>query len=437
MRVGLSATQRPIERIARLLVGTRRPLPHIVDAGHRRELDLAIEITDDELGAVASNEQFGRVYDRIAELVTQHRSTIVFVNTRRLVERVAAALEQRLGEEHVVAHHGSMSRELRLAAEQKLKHGHVKCAVATASLELGIDVGAVDLVVQLGSPRSIATLLQRVGRSGHHARRHAEGPAVRAHARSADRVRGARARRAARQPRSRSSCAMRRSTSSRSRSSRRARPRTSPRPSSSTLIRGATPYADARRTTQLEQMHDDARPRACRTGAAARARTCIAIASAASCEARRGARLAAITSGGAIPDNNNYTVVQLPEETPVGSVDEDFAIDSSAGDIFQLGNTSWRIRRIEIGRVIVEDARGQPPTIPFWFGEAPARTRELSDEVSDLRGELDARLGCEDADDASRRGSRPRRTCRRARRSRPSRISAHRARRSVRCRARI
>ncbi len=167
-RVGLSATQRPIEAIARLLVGTRRPLPHIVDAGHRREIDLAIEITDDELGAVASNDQFGRVYDRIAELVTQHRSTIVFVNTRRLVERAAAALEQRLGEEHVVAHHGSMSRTLRHAAEQKLKLGQVKCAVATASLELGIDVGTVDLVVQLGSPRSMATLIQRVGRSGHH-----------------------------------------------------------------------------------------------------------------------------------------------------------------------------------------------------------------------------------------------------------------------------
>src|SRR5580692_11507148 len=168
VRVGLSATQRPIERIARLLVGARRPMPHIVDAGHKRELDLAIEITDDELGAVASHEQFGRVFDRIAALVAEHRSTLVFCNTRRLVERTAAALEQRLGEEHVVAHHGSMSRQLRLAAEQKLKHGRVRAAVATASLELGIDVGAVDLVVQLGSPRSLATLLQRVGRSGHH-----------------------------------------------------------------------------------------------------------------------------------------------------------------------------------------------------------------------------------------------------------------------------
>jgi ATP-dependent Lhr-like helicase len=168
VRVGLSATQRPIERVARLLVGTNRPLPHVVDAGHRRDLDLAIEITDDELGAVASNEQMGRVYDRITELVHAHRTTLVFVNTRRLVERVAAALEQRLGEEQVVAHHGSMSRELRFAAEDKLKRGVVRCAVATASLELGIDVGAVDLVVQLGSPRALATFLQRVGRSGHH-----------------------------------------------------------------------------------------------------------------------------------------------------------------------------------------------------------------------------------------------------------------------------
>jgi ATP-dependent helicase Lhr and Lhr-like helicase len=166
-RVGLSATQRPIELIARLLVGNHRELPHIVDSGHRRNVDLAIEITDDELGAVASHEQFGRVYDRIAALVQEHKSTIVFVNTRRLVERVAAALEQRLGEDQVVAHHGSMSRTMRLAAEEKLKFGQVKCAVATASLELGIDVGAVDLVVQIGSPRSIATFLQRVGRSGH------------------------------------------------------------------------------------------------------------------------------------------------------------------------------------------------------------------------------------------------------------------------------
>jgi ATP-dependent Lhr-like helicase len=397
IRVGLSATQRPIERIARLLAGTRRALPHIVDAGHRREIDLAIEITDDELGAVASNEQFARVYDRIAELVTQHRSTIVFVNTRRLVERAAAALEQRLGEEHVVAHHGSMSRALRLAAEQKLKHGQVKCAVATASLELGIDVGTVDLVVQLGSPRSIATLLQRVGRSGHHL---GGTPKGRLFALTRDQL---------------VECA------ALVRGVRRGnldeiQLRDSPLDILAQqivaicaaedlsevelveLIRGATPYAqvsDERLEQLMVMLSEGVSDRRGRAGAYLHRDRVGGMV-----RARRSARLAAITSGGAIPDNNNYTVVQWPEETQVGTVDEDFAIDSSAGDVFQLGNTSWRIRRIEAGRVLVEDARGQPPTIPFWFGEAPARTRELSDEVSTLRGELDHRLGeGETADD--------------------------------------
>jgi ATP-dependent Lhr-like helicase len=395
VRVGLSATQRPIERIGRLLVGTRRPLPHIVDAGHRRTLDLAIEITDDELGAVASLEQLERVYDRIAALVTQHRSTIVFVNTRRLVERVAAALESRLGEQHVVAHHGSMSRELRLSAEQKLKHGLVKCAVATASLELGIDVGAVDLVVQVGSPRSIATLLQRVGRSGHHV---GGSPKGRLFALTRDQliecaalVRGVQRgnldeielRDAPLDILAQQIVAV-------------AAAEDLAETELAELIRGATPYAaleDARLEQLMTMLSEGVSDRRGRAGAYLHRDRVGGVV-----KARRGARLAAVTSGGAIPDNNNYTVVQFPEETPVGSVDEDFAIDSSAGDIFQLGNTSWRIKRIEIGRVIVEDAKGQPPTIPFWFGEAPARTRELSDEVSDLRGELDARLGSEQPD---------------------------------------
>jgi ATP-dependent Lhr-like helicase len=395
VRVGLSATQRPIERIARLLVGMRRPMPHIVDAGHRREIDLAIEITDDELAAVASNEQFGRVYDRIAELVTQHRSTILFVNTRRLVERAAAALEQRLGEEHVVAHHGSMSRQLRHNAEQKLKLGQVKCAVATASLELGIDVGAVDLVIQLGSPRSIATLIQRVGRSGHHL---GGTPKGRLFALTRDQliecaalVRGVKngnldqieLRDAPLDILSQqivATCAAEDLAET----------------ELAEMIRGATPYAqlsDERLEQIMSMLGEGVSDRRGRTGAYLHRDRVGGVV-----RARRSARLAAITSGGAIPDNNNYTVVQFPEETQVGTVDEDFAIDSSAGDVFQLGNTSWKIRRIEAGRVIVDDARGQPPTIPFWFGEAPARTRELSDEVSALRGEIDQRLATDDQD---------------------------------------
>ncbi len=390
VRIGLSATQRPIERIARLLVGTRRALPHIVDSGHRRELDLAIEITDDELGAIASNEQLGRVYDRIAALVAQHRSTILFVNTRRLVERAAAALEQRLGEEHVVAHHGSMSRALRLAAEEKLKYGRVKCAVATASLELGIDVGAVDLVIQLGSPRAIATLIQRVGRSGHHL---GGTPKGRLFALTRDQlvecaalVRGVKrgnldeihlrdapldilAQQIV------AACAT----------------EDFDEDELAALVRGAAPYAaltDERFEQILTMLSEGVSDRRGRNGGAHVHRDRVHR----KLKGRRGARLAAITSGGAIPDNNNYTVVQWPEETPVGTVDEDFAIDSSAGDIFQLGNTAWRIRRIEAGKVLVEDAKGMPPTIPFWFGEAPARTRELSDEVSSLRGDIDRRI---------------------------------------------
>jgi ATP-dependent helicase Lhr and Lhr-like helicase len=392
VRVGLSATQKPIERVARLLVGARRPLPHIVDAGHRRTIDLALEITDDELAAVASHEQMGRVYDRIAELVGQHHTTLVFTNTRTMVERVAAALERRLGEDQVVAHHGSLSRAMRLGAEQRLKRGEVRCAVATASLELGIDVGAVDLVVQLGSPRSLATLLQRIGRSGHHL---GGLPKGRLFALTRDQlvecaalVRGVRRGNL-------DEIAL----------------RDGPLDILSQQIVATVAAADD--AVSEDHLYALATGAACYDGLAReRFDQLIAMLSegvterrnrlgaylhrdrvAGTVRPRRGARLAAITSGGAIPDNANYAVVQWPEEIRVGEVEEDFAIDSSAGDIFQLGNTSWKIKRVEAGRVIVEDARGQPPTIPFWFGEAPARTRELSDEVSDLRGEIDRRLG--------------------------------------------
>ena len=433
VRVGLSATQRPIDRIGRLLVGMRRPMPHLVDSGHRRHVDLAIEITDDELGAVASHEQFGRVYDRIAALVSEHQSTIVFVNTRRLVERVAAALEQRLGEDHVVAHHGSMSRTMRLAAEEKLKFGQVKCAVATASLELGIDVGAVDLVVQIGSPRSIATLLQRVGRSGHQLRGTPKG---RLFAVTRDQLvecaalirgvgRGTLDEIVIREApldilaqqivaicAAEGGAGSAESTiaptadlatvpgedkdSALTLAANTAAP-TTPLPLTGSgvserelhaLITGASNYSalpDEQFEQVLHMLSEGVSDRRGRNGAHLhRDHTTGTL------RPRRGARLAAILSGGAIPDNNNYAVVQFPEGMRVGEVDEDFAIDSSAGDIFQLGNTAWRIRRVEAGKVIVEDAHGQPPTIPFWFGEAPARTKELSQEVSDLRGWIDA-----------------------------------------------
>ena len=389
VRVGLSATQRPIELIGRMLVGAGRPLPFIADTGWARTLDVAIEVTDDELGAVASNELFGRIHDRVAELVLAHHTTLVFVNTRRLVERVSHALEERLGADQVVAHHGSMSRERRHEAERRLKAGAVKCAVATASLELGIDVGKVDLMVQLGSPRSIATLLQRIGRSGHSLGATPKGrlfPTTRdqlvelaalVRAIAAGRLDALSLRDApldilAQQVVAMTAC------------------EELAEEEIFALVRRAAQYAELERGQFDQVVAMLAEGVGARHGRVTahlhRDRTTGTV------RARRGARLAAITCGGAIPDNNNYAVVQMPEETPVGTLDEDFAIESSAGDIFLLGNTSWRILRVESGRVLVQDAAGLPPTVPFWFGEAPARTEELSEEVGRLRAEADQRL---------------------------------------------
>lgn len=402
-RVGLSATQRPIEEIARFLVGTARvaaegtPDCVIVDSGHRRAMDLALEIPEEELGAVASQELWGDIYDRVAELVKEHRSTLVFVNTRRLVERATHALSERLGEEAVAAHHGSLSKEIRLDSETRLKTGLTKAVVATASLELGIDVGAVDLVCHIGSPRSLAVGLQRIGRAGHAPNsRDAETALVLPKGRlfpatrdelleCAALVRGVRRGNLekthlmehpldilAQQVVAAVAC------------------EELAEDELFDLIRGAWPYArlpreefDAVVKMLSEGIATSRGPRGAwlhRDGVTRRLRP------------RRGARLAALTSGGAIPDNFTYTVVKEPEGTVIGSLDEDFAIESLAGDVILLGNTSWRIRRVEAGRVRVEDAHGQAPNIPFWLGEAPGRSPELSWEVSELRKALEPLL---------------------------------------------
>jgi ATP-dependent Lhr-like helicase len=388
-RIGLSATVRPIEVAARLLVGSRGAMPAIVDAGQRRDLDLAIEVPRDELGAVSTSEQWTELYDRLAELVRAHRSTLVFVNTRRLVERLAMHLGERLGVESVAAHHGSLSRARRLVAEQRLKAGELRVVVATASLELGIDIGAVDLACVIGSPRSIATALQRVGRSGHML---GATPKGRFFPRTRDQlVECAAIVRAARGS-VMDAIAMRDApvdilaqqivavTACEDRSEDEV----------FALVRGAAPYAALGRETfdaVVTMLAEGVSSRRGRVGAlvhrdAVNGRL----------RGRRGARLAALTSGGAIPDNANYDVLEQPEGTKVGTVDEDFAIDSSAGDVFLLGNTSWRIRRVQQGKVWVEDAKGMAPTVPFWFGEAPARTPELSDEVGALREAVAARV---------------------------------------------
>src|SRR3989441_1567067 len=390
VRIGLSATQRPIETIARFLSppsGCR-----IVDIGHRREMDLAVEVPKDELGAVATNAIWSDIYDRVADLVREHRSTLVFVNTRRLAERVAHHLEERLhdlGAQVVPAHHGSLSRQIRLSAEERLKHGETRVVVATASLELGIDIGTVDLACQVGSPRAITTCLQRVGRSGHWIGAQPKG---RLFATTRDEL---------------IECA---ALVRAIRAGVLDRIEVPPAPLdilaqqivaevSAQEWREDDLYALCRRAfpyRELERAEFDAVVRMLAEGIATRRGRGRAYLHHdrinRRLRARRGARLAALTSGGAIPDTFNYAVIAEPDGTQVGSVDEDFAVESLAGDIILLGNSSWRIRGVETGKVRVEDAHGAPPTIPFWRGEAPSRTIELSAEVAAIRAEIDRRL---------------------------------------------
>ncbi len=388
VRVGLSATQRPIEEIGRFLTGGRACA--IVESGSGRALDVAVEVPRDELNAVASKEQREETCERVAELIRAHRTTLVFVNTRRQVERVAHQLAQRLGEDQVVAHHGSMSRAMRLAAEEKLKRGQVRCAVATASLELGIDVGAVDLVVQLESPRSFSVTVQRVGRASHHRGGTPKGrlfPATRDQlVECAALVRGIRRgnlemTRIPEWPRdilaqqlvAMAACEELREDEAYE------------------LVRRAWPYRELPRSEfdALVDMHAEGVAR--RAGRAQGARLHRDGVNRV-VKARRGSRIAALTSGGAIPETAQYAVVAEPEGVTIGQVDEDWAVESMAGDIFLLGNQSWKIRRVEAGRVRVENAHGAPPSVPFWNGEAPGRTPELSEEVSRLRQELEPML---------------------------------------------
>jgi ATP-dependent helicase Lhr and Lhr-like helicase len=392
VRIGLSATQKPIEEVARFLTGNAdpegsRPDAVIVNVGHKRKLDMAVEVPPMPLGPVASNEMWDEVYNRLVTLTEQHRSTLIFVNTRRMAERVAHNLGERIGEENVAAHHGSLSRKLRLAAEKKLKEGAVRVLVATASLELGIDVGTVDLVVQINSPRSIAVTLQRVGRSGHW---RGAIPKGRLFATTRDDL---------------LECAALVSAIRQGDLDRLMIPE-SPldvlaqqivaacaaeewdEEAMFALARRAYPYRNLARITfdaVLEMLSEGIAARRGRYGAYVhRDRVNGKL------RARRGARLAAITSGGAIPDNALYAVVAEPDGLVVGTVDEDFAVESNRGDIMLLGNTSWMIRRIETnaGRMLVQDAHGAPPSVPFWRGEAPARTEELSEHIGRLRQQI-------------------------------------------------
>ncbi|HEV1999102.1 MAG TPA: helicase-related protein, partial [Xanthobacteraceae bacterium] len=394
LRIGLSATQKPIDEVARFMVGAGDGAPgaacRVIDTGHHRTRDLALEVPASPLEAVMSGDVWEQVYDRLAELIAAHRTTLIFVNTRRMAERATRQLSRRLGEHQVTAHHGSLAKDQRLDAEQRLKRGTLKALVATASLELGIDIGEVDLVCQLGSPHSIASFLQRVGRSGHAIDGLPKGrlfPLTRDElvecAALLDSVRRGEldllaipdqpldvlaqqivAEVAAREWNEDELYAL----------LRRAWPyRALTREDFAAVVGMLAEGFSTRRGRRGALIHHDAVNHVLR--------------------GRRGARLTALTSGGTIPDNADYQVLLEPENHLIGAVNEDFAVESVAGDVFQLGNAAYRILRVERGVVRVEDAHGMAPTIPFWLGEAPGRGDELSRSVSRLRATIAARPG--------------------------------------------
>ncbi|MDE1181639.1 DEAD/DEAH box helicase [Paraburkholderia sp.] len=395
LRIGLSATQKPISAVARFLVGGASidsPLPTdcaVIDTGHVRARDLALELPPVPLEAVMPNDVWERVYDRLAELIAMHRTTLIFVNTRRMAERAARHLTERLGKEAVAAHHGSLAKEYRFDAEQRLKRGELRVLIATASLELGIDIGDVDLVCQMGSPRAIAPFLQRVGRSGHHVGGMPKGRLF---------------------PTSRDDlieCAALLDCVRRGELDALHIPRAPldvlaqqivaevsnaqwSEDALFDLVRRAAPFADLARDQFDAVLRMLADGYTTRHGP--RAAYVHRDVVSGTLRGRRGGKLVAVTSGGTIPENADYSVVLEPQAVNIGTVNEDFAVESLAGDVFQLGNASYRILRIESGRVRVEDAHGQPPNIPFWLGEAPGRSDELSAGVARLRADIDRLL---------------------------------------------
>ncbi|MDP6506054.1 MAG: helicase-related protein, partial [Planctomycetota bacterium] len=392
-RIGISATQKPIERIAQYLMESEGRTCEIINIGHQRNSDLAIELPASPLTAVMANEVWEEIHRKIEALIRAHRTTLIFVPTRAMAERLSHHLSMEVGEDVVSAHHGSMSKDKRLDAETRLKEGSLRCLVATASLELGIDIGSIDLVCQIGSPKSISAFLQRVGRSGHtltgvpkgrifplnkdelveaaaivYSVRQGELDALEIPERPLDVL--------SQQVVAEVSCEDYSTDDLYDLVTRSFAYRNLTRNDFDRIIRMLTEGFTFGRGGRRAYLHYNPISK--------------------EVKARKGARLTATVSGGTIPDQFDYDVVLEPSGAVIGSVHEDFAIESLPGDIFQLGNAAWKILKVETGKVRVKDAQGSPPTMPFWLGEAPSRSSELSLAVSHIRESVANRINLDE-----------------------------------------
>src|SRR6266481_3880928 len=392
-RIGCSATVRPVEEALAFVTGATAREPVIVDAGFSRDLDVAVVSPVDDFLTATSDTVWDATLQQVAELVQAHRTTLVFAQSRRAAERLARDLNDRIADGRVAAHHGSLSRRARLEAENRLKDGELRALVATSSLELGIDVGAIDLVVQLQSPRNIAAALQRVGRAGHLLSRTSKGRIIVTKGEelleAAAVVRSIRGRQLDRvvMPEAPLDVLAQQVVAAVAAESLTV-------DALHARFQNAAPYLSLSRDDLLAVVRSLAEPLPAEVkGAAPRIlwdRVNDRL------HARRGSRFLALTSGGTIPDNGLYDVFVAETDLKVGTLDEEFVTESLPGDVFLLGSHSWKIMKVRADRVLVEDAQGMSPTIPFWKGEHPSRSWELGLAVGRLRRDAAERLDAPD-----------------------------------------
>jgi ATP-dependent Lhr-like helicase len=388
-RIGCSATVRPIEEALAFLTGATGREARVIDAGFSRALDLEVVAPVDDFLTASSDTIWDSALQQLAELVQAHRTTLVFAQSRRAAERLARDLNDRIGDGRVAAHHGSLSRRARLEAENRLKNGELQALVATSSLELGIDVGAIDLVVQVQSPRNVAAGLQRVGRAGHQLGSVSKGRILV--------TKGEELMEAAAVVRSIRERTLDRMVMPEAPLDVLAQQIVAAVAAESITVdvlyarfRQAAPYRSLGREDFMSVVQALSEPLPAEVKGVTPRLLWDRVND--RLHARRGSRFLALTSGGTIPDAGLYDVFVADTDLKVGTLDEEFVTESLPGDVFLLGSNPWRIVKVRAGRVLVEDARGMSPTIPFWKGEHPSRSYELGLAVGRLRRDAAERL---------------------------------------------